>query len=160
LREFHLVSCGKLKGFVFFDCLGADEQLCGYSRHRNSYKHRGPKGLQLEIDKDLSRLWIRNLGRDDRLISSLSKESRYPFLDFDFISFVNRTPLGLVCDMTKPPGVGDKQILREAAAVLGLRISSKFEKRAMQFGSRISHLTPRKVGGHVAFQGFSEGKKK
>ena|SRR3990167_197088 len=134
---------------------GADEQMCGYGRHRNSFKHRGPEGLQLEINKDLSRLWIRNLGRDDRLLSSLSKESRYPFLDFDFIRFLNQTPLGLICDMTLPPGEGDKRILRCAAKKLGLEKSSKEQKRAIQFGCRISHLTERKLGGHIPFTGFT-----
>lgn len=134
---------------------GADEQMGGYGRHRTSFKHRGMEGLQLEINKDVSRIWIRNLGRDDRIISSLSKESRYPFLDYDFMNFLNTTPLGLVCDFSKPPGEGDKRILRESAKSLGLTSSVRFAKRAIQFGCRISHLTQRKKGGHIHFEGYS-----
>ena len=133
---------------------GADEQLGGYGRHRTAHKHRCASGLQLELNKDTSRLWIRNFGRDDRIISSLSKESRYPFLDRDFMQFLNETPLGLICDFRLPPGSGDKRILREAAKCVGLRESCCFPKRAIQFGSRISHLTERKKGGHIHFQGF------
>lgn len=34
---------------------------------------------------DLNRLWIRNLGRDDRSISSNGKEVRFPFLNKNLI---------------------------------------------------------------------------
>ena len=37
---------------------------------------------------DLNRLWIRNLSRDDRVISENGKEVRYPFLDSDLIKQV------------------------------------------------------------------------
>ena len=48
---------------------GADETLGGYSRHQKAFARRGPNGLQEELDRDFSRLWQRNLGRDDRVIS-------------------------------------------------------------------------------------------
>ena len=134
---------------------GADEQLGGYGRHRTAHKHRGMTGLQLELNKDTSRIWIRNLGRDDRIMSSLSKESRYPFLDYDFMTFLTQTPTGIVCDYRLPPGEGDKRILRESAKNIGLTGSVRFVKRALQFGSRISHLTQRKKGGHITFTGYS-----
>lgn len=134
---------------------GADEQLGGYGRHRTSHKHRGMDGLQIELNKDTSRIWIRNLGRDDRIISSLSKESRYPFLDYDFMTFLTKTPTGLICDFRKPSGEGEKRILREAAKQIGLTNSVRFAKRAIQFGSRISHLTKRKKGGHITFEGYN-----
>ena len=57
--------------------------------------------------------------------------------------------------MNLPSGVGDKRILREAAKKLGLINSSKLSKRAIQFGSRIAHLTKKKKGGHIAFQGYN-----
>ena len=37
---------------------------------------------------DLKRLWIRNLGRDDRSIASNGKECRFPFLDLKLIKAV------------------------------------------------------------------------
>ena len=39
-------------------------------------------------NSDLNRLWIRNLSRDDRVISENGKEVRYPFLDADLIKQV------------------------------------------------------------------------
>ena len=37
---------------------------------------------------DLNRLWIRNLGRDDRAISDNGVEARFPFLDQKLIEAV------------------------------------------------------------------------
>ncbi len=42
-------------------------------------------GNKLHFIKDLDRIWIRNLGRDDRSISSNGKEVRFPFLDLELI---------------------------------------------------------------------------
>jgi asparagine synthetase B (glutamine-hydrolysing) len=47
---------------------GADEQLAGYGRHISAFQHRGWNGLNEELHLDTSRIWIRNLGRDDRVI--------------------------------------------------------------------------------------------
>jgi hypothetical protein len=70
------VSCCK----VLLVGIGADEQLGGYGRHRTAFR-RGREGkegnvpdcsdpgldamtpLELELNKDLERLWKRNLGR-------------------------------------------------------------------------------------------------
>jgi hypothetical protein len=43
--------------------LGADEQLAGYGRHRTVFQHGGNEALCEELNKDLKRLWQRNLGR-------------------------------------------------------------------------------------------------
>jgi hypothetical protein len=43
--------------------LGADEQLAGYGRHRTVFLSGGKEALCNEINKDLTRLWQRNLGR-------------------------------------------------------------------------------------------------
>lgn len=43
--------------------LGADEQLAGYGRHRTTFLQGGYEALCEEMNKDLSRLWQRNLGR-------------------------------------------------------------------------------------------------
>ena len=74
---------------VLLSGLGADELLAGYARHRRAfYSTRGVEGwetLIAELQMDLDRLWIRNLGRDDRIVSSLGKEVRYPFLDAEVV---------------------------------------------------------------------------
>lgn len=54
---------------VLLSGLGADEQLGGYGRHRSAFHSRGWAGLREELDKDVARLWRRNLGRDDRCCS-------------------------------------------------------------------------------------------
>lgn len=41
-----------------------------------------------EMNFDLLRLWVRNLGRDDRAVSSNGKELRFPFLNLNLIEYV------------------------------------------------------------------------
>ncbi|KAJ1933227.1 hypothetical protein EC988_009192, partial [Linderina pennispora] len=60
--------------------MGADEQLGGYSRHRAAWERGQWEELGREIRVDVERIATRNLGRDDRIVSDNSKESRYPFL--------------------------------------------------------------------------------
>ena len=55
--------------------IGADEQMAGYGRHRTTFLNSGHSGLLEEINMDLSRLWRRNLGRDDRCISDSGREA-------------------------------------------------------------------------------------
>ena len=72
------------------------------------------QGLSAELSKDMSRLWRRNLGRDDRIIADTGREARHPFLDEQFIETLLGLPLPLVADLRLPPGTGDKQLLRMA----------------------------------------------
>jgi asparagine synthetase B (glutamine-hydrolysing) len=58
-------------------------------------------------------LLVYSLGRDDRIVASHGKESRFPYLDVDVMQFLNATPLYCVCDLTIRPGEGDKRILRQ-----------------------------------------------
>lgn len=48
---------------------GADELCGGYGRHRTAFRTRGWPGLAEELQLDMGRLWLRNLGRDDRLVA-------------------------------------------------------------------------------------------
>ncbi len=48
---------------------GADELCGGYGRHRTAFRNRSWPGLAEELQLDMSRLWLRNLGRDDRLVA-------------------------------------------------------------------------------------------
>ena len=51
-----------------------------------------------------------------------------------------------ICDLTLPPGIGDKKILRDAAKMVGCEESASLVKRAIQFGTRMAH---KKVAGYV-----------
>jgi len=121
---------------------GADELCGGYSRHRGVFLRQENVGLAAELQTDIQRMWKRNLGRDDRIIASLAKEARHPFLDEHVCQFVHELPLEEVCDLSLPKGVGDKRILRQVAAELGLSSASALPKRAIQFGSRVSKAFP------------------
>jgi len=90
---------------------------------------------------DMSRLWIRNLGRDDRCISDHGKEARFPFLDESVVSFLKHMPIHDMCDMERPMGIGDKMILRLVAKKIGVEQCSVLAKRAIQFGSRIAKVS-------------------
>lgn len=48
---------------------GADELCGGYGRHRTRFREDGWAGLAGELQLDMERLWLRNLGRDDRLVA-------------------------------------------------------------------------------------------
>jgi asparagine synthetase B (glutamine-hydrolysing) len=58
---------------VVLSGLGADEIFSGYSRYRVAYNRGGFQELEREMNFDLERLWVRNLGRDDRATSDRAK---------------------------------------------------------------------------------------
>jgi len=127
--------------------MGADELMGGYGRHRKAYDRGGWEELKQELKMDQDRLWERNCGRDDRLCSDHGREARFPFLDAHVVRLLQETMAnedGLVCDFNLPPGVGDKRILRLVAKRLGMEHASGLVKRAIQFGSRISHVSDKK----------------
>lgn len=45
--------------------------------------------MEDEMGMDLDRLWTRNMGRDDRVISSCGKETRFPYLDLNLMRFLS-----------------------------------------------------------------------
>ena len=57
------------------------------------------------------------------------------------MTYLEELPLELKCDMTLPPGEGDKLILREVARTIGVNQCSTLVKRAIQFGSRIAKVS-------------------
>ncbi|KAL7496092.1 hypothetical protein ACHAWT_004368 [Skeletonema menzelii] len=128
---------------VLLSGVGADEQLAGYGRHRPTFQRGGYDALQRELKMEVGRLWTRNLGRDDRCLSDHGKEARFPFLDEDVVAYLERLPVDRKCDMTEAPGVGDKQLLREVARMIGVHSCSTLVKRAIQFGSRIAKVSDR-----------------
>jgi len=92
--------------------------------------------LQLELD----RIPTRNLGRDDRVISSHGKETRHPFLSLAVVSFLAELLVHLKLDPRLELGFGDKMLLRLAARKVGLLEASARKKRAMQFGSHSARM--------------------
>ncbi|KAK2197380.1 Rossmann-like alpha-beta-alpha sandwich fold [Babesia duncani] len=64
---------------------GADELFGGYARHVSIEIERDPNFCMQEINRDLLRLWKRNLGRDDRIVNFRNKVALYPFLNQEVI---------------------------------------------------------------------------
>ncbi|SCV71595.1 BQ2448_3183 [Microbotryum intermedium] len=136
---------------VLLSGLGADELVGGYARHRKAfYTQSGgtpspltpgswPHLIQ-EMQMDLDRLPIRNLGRDDRILSHHGKEARYPFLAAHVIDLCTRLPIWLKCDPRLGEGVGDKRLLRLVATRLGLGDAARLRKRAIHFGARTAKM--------------------
>jgi asparagine synthetase B (glutamine-hydrolysing) len=143
--------------------VGADEQLGGYRRHLLAYQQQQQTpqesnwlALRRELDLDQDRLWLRNTGRDDRILSDHGKEGRYPYLDRHVTDYLRSLPLERVVEFDTASSSsmsssimdrvhyshlpGDKRLLRIVAARLGLPAASMAMKRAIQFGSRLSHV--------------------
>jgi asparagine synthetase B (glutamine-hydrolysing) len=137
LSDAYVISGAK----VLIVGIGADEQMAGYGRHRAVYKRGGYRALRIELDMEMDRLWQRNLGRDDRCISDHGRETRFPFLDEDLVSFLASESLESICDLDQREGVGDKMILRLVARMIGVKKCSGLVKRAIQFGSRIAKIS-------------------
>ncbi|KAJ3346597.1 Asparagine synthetase domain-containing protein 1 [Entophlyctis luteolus] len=126
---------------VLLSGLGADEQLGGYNRHRKRFLSSGWPGLIAELQKDVSRISYRNLGRDDRIASDHGRELRFPYLDERVITILAETRVHVKTDPRFARGVGDKTLLRYLAARrLGLLRASREAKRAVQFGARTAKM--------------------
>ena len=78
----------KVNSKVVFSGLGADEVFGGYSRYKTAYVNGGVAQMEQEMSLDLDRIWHRNMGRDDRVISACGKEARFPFLDTNLLQFL------------------------------------------------------------------------
>ncbi|KAM3725503.1 Asparagine synthetase domain-containing protein [Dirofilaria immitis] len=123
---------------------GADELFGGYMRHRTTYLKKGRNAVVEELSEELRRIGERNMGRDDRVVSSLGKDLKSPFLDDLFVEWVTSLPLEYKTDFTQPRGIGEKWLIREALKLLGTpQTLCLAPKRAMQFGSRIAKLESR-----------------
>lgn len=141
---------------VLLSGLGADEVFGGYARYNTAAK-RSMQALQDEISLDLDRLWERNFGRDDRVISCNGKECRYPFLDKQVIATAGQIPIDFICDFTMHRGMGEKRILRQIAKNMGLDLVQHFEKRAIQFGTKIAKISNKaKFGSNRKANGIAQ----
>ncbi|KAI0757184.1 asparagine synthase-domain-containing protein [Daedaleopsis nitida] len=127
---------------VLLNGLGSDELLGGYGRHRTAFKAAGWQAVIDELQLEIDRIPTRNLGRDDRVISSWGKETRHPFLSLSVVNFLARLPVHIKMDPRLEVGIGEKLLLRLAARKLGLVEASQRKKRAMQFGSHSARMAP------------------
>ncbi|SCM18463.1 conserved Plasmodium protein, unknown function [Plasmodium berghei] len=82
---------------------GADELYGGYYRQNNKIQENGNlKKINYklkEMIKDIKRLWIRNLYRDDRIITYANNCEQYvfyPYLDINLINFLFSIPFQIV----------------------------------------------------------------
>ena len=132
---------------VFLMGMGADEQLCGYSRYRSKFRVGGEEAVLADMAKDMARIWYRNLGRDDRCIADHGREARFPFLDECVVHRIKQMKLETIADLSLPPGIGDKLILRLVAGRVGISGAAKQVKRAIQFGTRIAKQSNKQTFG-------------
>ncbi|TCD67522.1 hypothetical protein EIP91_012276 [Steccherinum ochraceum] len=127
---------------VLLNGLGSDELLGGYGRHRAVFNVDGWPALISELQLEIDRIPTRNLGRDDRVISSHGKETRHPFLSLSVVAFLAQLPVHHKLDPRLAAGLGEKMLLRLAARKVGLVEASARKKRAMQFGSHSARMGP------------------
>lgn len=138
---------------VLLSGLGADELFAGYGRHGVAFNRGGFESLIAEIDLDVSRLGSRNLGRDDRVLSHWGRETRFPFLDEEFVAWVVRAPVWEKCGFGLPvceatAGIdSEKLALRLVAIRLGMERVAREKKRAIQFGARTAKMETGKSKG-------------
>ena len=133
---------------------GADEMFGGYGRHETRARTGGIDGLRSEMILDLSRLWQRNLGRDDRVLADHGRDIRHPFLDELIIDYVSRSDPESMLSLNG----SNKPVLREIAREhLGFPIVANLRKRAIQFGTRLAQQTNIKCfGSHSLGSGKTE----
>lgn len=143
---------------VLVSGLGADELFAGYTRHATAFDRRGYQGLVDEIELDFKRLGKRNLGRDDRVMSNWGRETRYPYLDEELVTWALKLPFWQKCGFRRGSDDEDvnrnsldldpaKRILRLLAWKLGMKGVATEKKRAIQFGARTAKMENGKTKG-------------
>ena len=110
------------------------------------------------MSKDIDRIWIRNFGRDDRSCSDNGIELRFPFFDVELISFLSTIKnIQNLTDFDQKRGTGEKIALRKICENLGFKIANSFEKRAIQFGTKLARETNiRKYGSNNKANGRAQ----
>ncbi|KAF7684346.1 Asparagine synthetase domain-containing protein C4F6.11c [Astathelohania contejeani] len=108
---------------------GADELFGGYFKYKNCVN------LKEELKKDVMGIWERNLGRDDRVITSEDIESLLPFLDPRLIKLSYKLPANQL--VREEETVINKYLLRCVLIKNGFHRVAKIKKTAMQYGSGI-----------------------
>ncbi|UKJ87871.2 hypothetical protein MACJ_000311 [Theileria orientalis] len=84
---------------------GADELFGGYGRHVSAKMFDEKTSFSSEINKDILRLWKRNLGRDDRVLNHRNVKALYPFLSQNVLECLRELPLSpaVIVDYLDPP---------------------------------------------------------
>lgn len=90
-------------------CTGLPGPACQATIHvycciRSFRLHGGDEGLAAELRMDVKRMWLRNCGRDDRLVADRGREARHPFLDEQLMALILDLPLYCVADLRLQPG--------------------------------------------------------
>lgn len=149
---------------VLLSGLGADELFGGYSRHASAFTRGGYNTLNDELELDFNRIGSRNLGRDDRVMAHWGRETRFPFLDENFVAFTLHLPAWEKCGFRPGKAVPkhfevseqaqrmedlhpEKMLLRCAAWQLGITNSAQEKKRAIQFGAKSAKMHSGKTKG-------------
>ncbi len=70
----------------------------------NRFRSGGEAALSAELSLDVRRMWLRNCGRDDRLVADHGREARHPFLDERLMGLILSLPLGCIADLRQGPG--------------------------------------------------------
>ncbi|CAG8632941.1 9355_t:CDS:2, partial [Acaulospora colombiana] len=138
---------------VILSGLGADELIGGYIRHRNAFKHGQWQGLLDELDVD--RIHTRNLGRDDRVIASHGKETRYPYLSLSLIAFLSNLPIYLKVD----PRVGAANGQDEESTSSDEMIQSSLVIAGLPGDKLLHRLAARQLRLEVGVLEWKEGSK-
>lgn len=150
---------------VLLSGLGADELFAGYTRHERIFSqyakelrvaraaeavssanspqcpHTLWENLREELQTDVDRLWVRNLARDDHVISQWGKEARYPFLDQHLLAWAQeKVPLDYKIRVDSEGAIERKVALRRLASYMGLEWVAAEPKRAIQFGAKSAKL--------------------
>jgi asparagine synthetase B (glutamine-hydrolysing) len=110
---------------------------------------------------DQNRLWVRNLGRDDRVIASEGRELRTPFLTHEVADFANKLPCAFLAGFKeREKGSMEwqtKLLLRQLANKLGLIGAAELPKKAIQFGTGIAKESSKAQGcSHRSVKGQSK----
>ncbi|KFD58237.1 hypothetical protein M513_01000 [Trichuris suis] len=126
---------------ILFLGSGADELFAGYMRHRSCFAEGGYNALAVTLEEELFRIGHRSLSLCDRMISDHCLLVHLPYLNENFVRYVNNIPLDVKTDLSLARGLGDKLILRAALWLLGYEEFCFSLKRAIQFGSRIAKVS-------------------
>lgn len=145
-----LLACAekiKEKGFkVVFSGQGSDELFCGYSAYAKTLAKKDYSAVEDSIWFAISRMWYRNLHRDDAILASCTLELRSPLLLPPLISAAMQIPakekIHSIDDQIRKHPIRD---LAKHYSVSNEIISMK--KKAMQYGSGCQKIVSKKMNG-------------
>ncbi len=147
-----LLACvEKIKemGFkVVFSGQGSDELFCGYSYYSDCLSEKGYAGVEDAVWFAVSRMWHRNLYRDEIIVASNGLELRTPFLLSPFLEEALSVPVE-----EKIKGVDDS-LRKHPVRLLAKHYSlpSKvvlMKKKSLQYGSGCQKIVSKLFSGKL-----------